>query len=112
MNRVAGRSPGRTLRHVLVAVALLFTQQAAQLHALGHLGSDLARMGRGDGGLPPQTHPAEQCIAFHAVDSALPTLAFALEPPRLAPPEPAAFALPLPFSPRIEFDSRAPPVFS
>jgi hypothetical protein len=112
MNRVAGRSPGRTLRHVLVAVALLFTQQAAQLHALGHLGRDLAQLQRGEGNLPPPGHPAEQCIAFHAVDSALPALALALEPPRIAPPAPASFSLPLPFSPRIEFDSRAPPVLS
>ncbi len=107
-----GRSPGRTLRLVLVGIALLFTQQAAHLHALSHLGRDLARIERGEGTLPPQNHPAEQCIAFHAVDSALPTLAFVLDPPRLAPPEPAAFDLPLPFSPRIEFDSRAPPALS
>ncbi len=112
MTRIAGRSPGRTLRLLLVGIALLFTQQAAQLHALSHLGRDLARIGRGEGGLPPQSHPAEQCIAFHAVDSALPALAFALDLPRLTPPEPAAFDLPLPFPPRIDFDSRAPPVFS
>ena len=37
----------RTLRHLLIALALLFTQQAAQLHALSHLGHDLeARRGR------------------------------------------------------------------
>lgn len=112
MKRVEGQTVSRTLRHVLVAVALLFTQQAAQLHALGHLGRDLAQLRRGEGSLPPSGHPAEQCIAFHAVDSALPTLALALEPPHLAPPAPAPFGLPLPFSPRIEFDSRAPPVLS
>jgi hypothetical protein len=112
MNRVAGRSPGRTLRLLLVGLALLFTQQAAQLHALSHLGRDLARIERGEGNLPPQSHPAEQCIAFHAVDSTLPALAFAFELPRVAPPAPTPFSLPLPFSPRIEFDSRAPPVLS
>lgn len=96
----------------MVGIALLFTQQAAQLHGLGHLGMDLVRIGRGEGNLPPLSHPAEQCIALHAVDGVLPAFALALEPPHLAAPAPAPFSLPLPFSPRIEFDSRAPPVLS
>ncbi len=32
----------RTLRHLLVAVALVFGQHAAQLHALSHLKQDVA----------------------------------------------------------------------
>lgn len=99
----------RTLRHLLIGTALLFTQQAAQLHALSHLGYDLAVAERGKLDAPPIGHPAEKCIAFHAVDSALPNIACALDPPRIAPPAVAYFNLPLPFSPRIEFDSRAPP---
>ena len=62
--------------------------------------------------VPPVNHPAEQCIAYHAVDSALPALALAIEPPKIALPAVAPVVLPLPFSPRIAFDSRAPPVLS
>ena len=102
--------PNRTLRHLLLAAALVFTQQAAQLHALSHVQYDMAKAERSGKCVPPVSHPAEQCIAFHAVDSALPVLALAIEPPRIALPAVAAIALPLPFSPRIAFDSRAPPV--
>jgi len=102
----------RTLRNLLIAAVLVFTQQAAQLHALSHLKHDLVRAERGGKDLPPINHPAERCIAFHAVDSALPTLALANDPPRIALPVVSSFALPLPFPPRIEFDSRAPPVLS
>jgi hypothetical protein len=102
----------RTLRHLLVAAALVFAQQAAQLHALSHLQRDLAAAERGGKCVPPISHPAEQCIAYHAVDSALPGLALAIDPPRVALPAIAPVALPLPFLPRIEFDSRAPPVLS
>jgi hypothetical protein len=102
----------RTLRHLLVAAALVFAQQAAQLHALSHLQRDLAAAERGGKCVPPISHPAEQCIAYHAVDSALPGLALAIDPPRIALPAIAPVALPLPFLPRIEFDSRAPPVLS
>ena len=102
----------RTLRHLLVAFALIFAQQAAQSHALSHLKRDLAMAQGGGKGVPPISHPAEQCIAYHAVDSALPALALAIEPQRIALPAVAPVELPLPFSPRIEFDSRAPPVLS
>jgi hypothetical protein len=99
----------RTLRHLLIGAALLFAQQAAQLHALSHLGYDLAVAELGKLHAPPVGHPAEQCIAFHAVDNALPVHALAPLAPQIAPPAVAYFDLPLPFSPRIEFDSRAPP---
>jgi hypothetical protein len=102
----------RTLGHLLFAAALVITQQAAQLHALSHLQHDMAKAERSGKCVPPVSHPAEQCIAFHAVDSALPVLALAIDPPRIALPALAPVALPLPFSPRIEFDSRAPPVLS
>jgi len=102
----------RTLRHLLLAAALVFAQQAAQLHALSHLKSDPVMAERGGQCVPPVTHPAEQCLAFHAIDSVLAALAAAFDPPRVALPAIASFALPLPFAPRIEFDSRAPPVLS
>ena len=102
----------RTLRHLLIAAALVFTQQAAQLHALSHVQHDLAKADRSGKCVPPVTHPAEQCIAYHAVDSALLGFALAVDLSRTALPAVAPVALPLPFSPRIEFDSRAPPVLS
>lgn len=102
----------RTLRHLLIALLLLFGQQAAQFHALSHLGQDLACAEGAAKGPCPAGHPAAQCLAFHAMDSALPSLASALDLHHVAPVAPAPFTLPLPSSPRIEFDSRAPPVLS
>ena len=57
----------RTLKLLLLAVAVLFAQQAAQLHALGHAKDQLAQPHKGKA----PAHPIEQCIAFHAVGSAL-----------------------------------------
>ncbi len=64
-----------TLRHLLIAVALVFTQQAAQLHALSHVQHDMAKAERSGKCVPPFNHPAELCIAYHAVDSVLSALA-------------------------------------
>jgi len=102
----------RTLRHALIALALVFAQQAAQLHALSHLARDIALVENGGMGAPPVGHPAEQCIAFHAVDSALPSAALLAEPPRIAPQADASIPASILFPPRIVFDSRAPPVLS
>jgi len=104
--------PNGALRHLLLAAALVFAQQAAQLHALSHLKRNAVMAERGGKCVPPVNHPAEQCIGYHAVDSALPALALALEPSKIALPVVASVDLPLPFAPRIEFDSRAPPVLS
>jgi hypothetical protein len=100
----------RSLRHLLIAAALVFGQQAAQLHALSHLKQDVAECAGKCA--PPLGHPVAQCLAFHAVDSALPNFAPAIDPSWVALPAIALAALPLPFAPRIEFDSRAPPVLS
>ena len=102
----------RLLRHALLALALLLSQQAAQLHAMGHLGNELAAAARGEKGTPPTGHSAEQCLAFHAIDSLLPELVASLPVPCAGATAVSAFALPLPFAPRIVFDSRAPPVLS
>jgi hypothetical protein len=104
--------PNRTLRHLLLAAALVFTQQAAQLHALSHLKRDAVMAERGGKCVPPLNHPAEQCIAYHAVDSVLATLAPAITPSQVALPATASAALSLPFATRIVFDSRAPPALS
>jgi hypothetical protein len=102
----------RTLRHLLIALVLLFGQQAAQSHALSHLGQSLSCAEGAANGPCPAGHPAAQCLAFHAMDGALPSLASALDLHDAAPAAPAPVSLPLPFSPRIEFDSRAPPGLS
>jgi hypothetical protein len=101
-----------TLRHLLLAAALVFAQQAAQLHALSHLKRDAVMAERGGKCVPPVTHPAELCIAYHAVDSVLAALAPAIDAPRVTLPTITSAALPLPFAARIVFDSRAPPVLS
>lgn len=101
----------RAALSVFIVFALLFSQAAAQLHALSHLAFDLAKTERGGEG-PALPHPAGICVAFHAADNALPVLASAYEPPRLATPPAAALAPALLLPPRIAFDSRAPPYFS
>ncbi|MEI6303590.1 MAG: hypothetical protein WCR74_19275 [Betaproteobacteria bacterium] len=102
----------RLLRHALLAFALLISQQAAQLHAMGHLGNELAAAARGEKGAPPAGHSAEQCLAFHALDSLLPDFAAPSAVSCAGETLVAVVALPLPFAPRIVFDSRAPPVLS
>jgi len=52
---------------LLLAGIMLFAQQAAQLHALSHAREQLAQPHKGKA----PSHPIEQCIAFHAIDSAL-----------------------------------------
>jgi hypothetical protein len=104
--------PNRTLRHLLLAAALVFAQQAAQLHALSHLKRDAVMAERAGKCVPPVSHPAELCIAYHAVDSVLAALAPAIDTPRVALPAIASAALSLPLAARIVFDSRAPPVHS
>lgn len=102
----------RPLRHLLIAAALVFGQQAAQLHALSHLRQELIKAECDGKCVPPVSHPAQQCIAYHALGSALPSSAHAIEPIRVALPALALAVLPLPFPPRIEFNSRAPPILS
>ncbi len=57
----------RSLKCLFFAVTVLFAQQAAQLHALAHAQDQLAQPLKGK----PASHPLEQCVAFHAIDSAL-----------------------------------------
>ena len=57
----------RTLKCLFLALVVLFAQQAAQLHALAHAQDELAQPHKGK----PASHPLEQCVAFHAIDSAL-----------------------------------------
>jgi hypothetical protein len=100
------------LRNVFLALVLLFSQQAAHLHALSHLNRDLALALGSEKKAPPVGHPAEQCLSFHAVDSVLPGVAQAPIARCGVDQSVASFSLPLPFAPRIVFDSRAPPSHS
>jgi hypothetical protein len=58
---------GHALKCLFLALVVLLAQQAAQLHALAHAQSELAQTHKGK----PLSHLAEQCLAFHAIDSAL-----------------------------------------
>ena len=95
----------RTLKCVFLALAVLFAQQAAQLHALAHAQNELVQPLKGK----PLTHPAEQCLAFYAIDSALVASAalqnsdfHQAESARWVPTEPQARAV-------YRLPSRAPP---
>jgi hypothetical protein len=57
----------RVLKCLLLALMVIFAQQAAQLHALAHAQDQLAQQDKGK----PASHPIEHCVAFHAIDSAL-----------------------------------------
>ena len=57
----------RTMKCLFLALIVLFAQQVAQLHALAHAQDQLAQPQQGK----PASHPIEQCVAFHAIDSAL-----------------------------------------
>ena len=102
----------RSLRHLFLALALLFSQQAAQLHGFSHLQRDFAAVQGDRKTTPPVGHPAEQCLAFHALDSVLPGMVQPVIAHCAAPDYLAGFSLPPPFAPRIVFDSRAPPALS
>jgi hypothetical protein len=102
----------RVLRHLLIAFALLFAQQAAQLHDLTHAVRDLAAAARGDKSPPPLGHSAEQCLAFHAVGSALTCAHPVLEVQRAAAEAISGVALPIAAAPRVAYDTRAPPSLS
>ena len=102
----------RVLRHLLIAFALLFAQQAAQLHDLTHAVRDLAAAARGDKSPPPLGHPAEQCLAFHAIGCALTSAQPLLDAQRVAAQAIIGVATPLRAAPRIAYDTRAPPALS
>jgi hypothetical protein len=102
----------RTLRHILLAMALLFSQQAAQLHGFSHFKRDMALALGDKKTAPPVGHPAEQCLAFHAIDSVLPGITQPVIARCAASSHFASVSLPPPFAPRIAFNSRAPPSLS
>ena len=102
----------RTFRHLLIAFALLFGQHAAQQHAFYHAGLELAGANAHDQkGAPQSNHGTDRCLSFQAVGSALTCHALTIAVQGFEPPAPAPVALPPARSPRIHFESRAPPHF-
>jgi len=102
----------RALRHVFIALALLVTQHAAQMHALSHLSHDLAVAAHGEKNAPPLGHSIEKCVAFHGLGSVISNGSVAPWAACVAQQTVAQFVLPLPLPQRIVFDSRAPPALS
>ena len=102
----------RALKHLLIAFALLFGQHAAQQHLLYHAGLDLAgASAQNQKGAPQSDHGTDRCLAFQAVGGVLTCHALTFALPSFEPPAPAPVALPPARSPRIHFESRAPPYF-
>jgi hypothetical protein len=99
----------RILRHLLLVIALLFSQHAALLHGLAHAEHDIAAAELGGGGAPGPDHGVDVCAAFGALAHALGSFAGAS---CAAGTDIAAVSTPsssLVFLTRIVFDSRAPP---
>ena len=102
----------RIARHLLLALALLFSQQAAQLHAFAHVKRDLAAALGEKKNLPPVGHPAEQCLAFHALDNVLADTVQPVIARCGLVAQRTGIDLPRPVVPLVAFDSCAPPVHS
>ena len=101
----------RALQLVL-ALALLFAQSAAQMHSMSHLRHELAVAKYGEKHAPALGHTIYKCIAFHALHGTITGGDTVIAPACVdVSPEPQ-FVVALPFPPRIVFDSRAPPALS
>ena len=95
-----------TFAWLLLGLVVLFAQQAAQLHALSHARDELAQPHKGKAA----SHPIEQCIAFHAIDSAL-TATAALQDFDLLHTERASWFAGKSSAPaRYRLPARAPPL--
>jgi hypothetical protein len=97
------------LRHLLLVVALLVSQQAAQLHGLAHAEHEIALAEQGDQA-PALGHDADVCAAFGALAHALGGTPPSLSAERASTRAQAACFVSLASPPRIVFDSRAPPL--
>lgn len=100
----------RTLRHLLLVFALLFSQHAAMLHGIGHTEHDIAVAALGDGDAPALDHGVDVCAVFaslaHAIGSYVcASCAAGTGVSAVAVPS-SSLVLPA----RIVFDSRAPPI--
>jgi len=100
----------RSLRYLLLVVALLFSQHAAILHGLAHARHDIALATHDHGKAPPAPdHGLNVCAAFGALAHALGNAVVATSGACVqALAQAAGFHVVLVAS-RIVFDSRAPP---
>lgn len=101
----------RALQLVL-GFALLFAQYAAQLHSMSHLRHELAVVKYGEKHAPPLGHTIDKCVAFCAIHGVITGGDAVINPAGVAVAVEPQFVVPLPFPPRIAFDSRAPPALS
>jgi hypothetical protein len=97
---------------MLFALALLFAEHAALMHSMTHLRHDLLVAEYGEKNAPPLGHTVDKCIAFHAFYGTITGGNAFIVPSCVAVSPVAHFVVPVPFPPRIVFDSRAPPVLS
>ncbi len=97
---------------IVLGLALLFAQYAAQLHSMSHLRHELAVAKYGEKRAPPLGHTIEKCVAFCAIHGAITGGDSVIDPSVVAVSLEPQFVVPLPFPPRVAFDSRAPPALS
>ncbi|MFY9315637.1 MAG: hypothetical protein WAO95_08765 [Burkholderiales bacterium] len=100
----------RTLRYLLLVVALLFSQHAAMLHGLGHAEHELALAAERDGDAPALDHGDNVCAAFGTLVHALGVGDAAQAVALRAFDEFFGSFQNAPAVTRVGFDSRAPPL--
>jgi hypothetical protein len=97
---------------IVLALALLFAQHAAQMHSMSHLRHDLLVAEYGEKNAPPLGHTVDKCVAFHALYGTLTGGNTFIAPSCVAVSPDVHFVVAVPFPPRIVFYSRAPPALS
>lgn len=97
----------RSWMRLLLALALLFAQHAALVHALGH---DFERLRDSAPAHQSQTHQC--CLLFHAADDALASTPAVGVAPDSAPATPQFHHLGRAVAASPAYQSRAPPAFS
>jgi len=97
------------LRPLLLIAALLFSQHAAMLHGLAHAGHDVAVAQHAEGKAPALDHGTDVCAAYGAVAHAVGNTPAMWVGSREEPGNQTATFQVFSVSPRIAFDSRAPP---
>lgn len=94
---------------LLLIAALLFSQHAAMLHGLAHAEHELALASQQDGKVPVLGHGADVCAAYGAIAHALGNASAAPAGSGIGPNARNASFQEFSITPRIAFDSRAPP---
>lgn len=105
------KARSRLFLFLLLALALLFAQQGAAVHALSHLSEPLPSQSRQDKQLP-HSPACDKCVAYAGVGSAVAASQLAFS--TFAPPPPGFSARPAarfqrPYQP---YQTRAPPTIT